>query len=40
VSSRAFTADSIGMALGDAINLRLHRVGVGVGVDGDDPRQR
>jgi hypothetical protein len=35
MSGRAFTADSIGMALGDAINLLFHRAGVGVDVDRD-----
>jgi hypothetical protein len=40
MSGRAFTADLIGMALGDAINLLLHRAGVGVDVDGDRFRHR
>jgi hypothetical protein len=35
MSDRAFTADSIGMALGDAINLLLYGAGVGVDVDHD-----
>src|SRR5580693_2002955 len=35
MSGRAFTADSIGMTLGDAINLPFHRAGVSVDVDRD-----